>query len=193
MKRINILVTTLILVTFFSCDEASKGSKESQITKLRIENYLDTIQKSFKNYTTNTVIRKELNDFVKSDFKSKLNSGIFNDLPLKLNKVEKCNSKYVLKLEHSLTSKYYDRGLLNALEIEIYAETDEKTAKQLTENKFYLIEATFKEYITFQNNESYCAYSLMSPFMGFSSGISDNEIQFGAIGVKLKTIKPFTE
>jgi predicted acetyltransferase len=82
-------------------------------------------------------------------------------------------------LEHSLVSKLYQRGILNRIELDLYAYTDEKTAKSLQEEKFYLIEVDFKDYITHLNNEKYCAYVLTSPFMGYF----DNDIQLGAIGV----------
>jgi hypothetical protein len=106
-----------------------------------------------------------------------------------LNGIEKCGNKYILNLEHSLTSKLYDRGILSKLEIDLYAITDENTAKSLKEGEFYLTEVDFKDYITFMNNEKYCALVLMSPFMGYF----DNEIQFGAIAVNMKRIEPMKQ
>ncbi len=79
--------------------------------------------------------------------------------------------------------------MLSNLEIDLYCSIDEKKAKELTEGKFYLIDGKFNEYITFQNNEKYCAYVLMSPFVGFTSELEGNEIQFGSIAFDLKSIK----
>lgn len=157
--------------------------------KLRIENYIDTVQKKFPGFGSNSVIKDELNDFLRKDFKKSIDTGLLTDLPFKLDKVEKCGNKYILDLEHSLNSKFYDREILSDIEIGLFAITDEKTAKSLQEGQFYLVDVNFNEYITFQNNEKYCALVLMSPFMGYF----DNEIQFGAIGVNLKKIDKFTK
>ena len=75
--------------------------------------------------------------------------------------------------------------------MELYAITDEKTAKSLTEGNFYLVDVVFRDYLNFQNKDDYCAVVLMSPFMGFGSGITEDDIEFGAIGVQLNNIKPF--
>jgi hypothetical protein len=176
----------LVLISFalgVSCNNSKKTSNE--IVKLKIENYLETVQNKFSNFDTNTAINDELNDYLKKDFKEAINDGILIDLPFKLAKVEKCGNKYVLNLEHSLTSKLYDRDLLSDLEIDLYALTDEKTAKSLQEEQFYVVNIKFKDYINLKNKEKYCALVLMSPFMGYFA----NEIQFGAIAVELKNIK----
>lgn len=181
VTKLILLTTTLLVVA--SCDNPSKPQRE--IVKLKIENYIDTVQKKFPGFKTNSVIKEELNDFLKKDLKKSIDTGLLADLPFKLDKVEKCGNKYVLDLEHSLTSKLYNRGILSDLELDLYAFTDEKTAKSIQEGQFYVVDVDFKEYITFRNNEKYCALILMSPFMGYFN----NEIQFGAVGVNLKKIE----
>lgn len=180
--RLILLATGTLILT--SCNDSQQSSKRNEIKKLKIESYIDTIQKKFIGYETNGAIKEELNSYLKKDLKKAINTGLLTDLPFELDRVEKCGSNYILELEHSLTSKLYDRGILSDLEIDLYALTDEKTAKSLLEGQFYLAEVEFKEYITFHNNEKYCASVLMSPFMGYF----DKEIQFGAIAVKLKSI-----
>ena len=182
MNKLITLFSLVIMVLFFSCETSTKPK---EVVKLKIENYIESIQKKFIGYETNSVINDELNSYLKKNIKNEIKNGLLNDLPFKLDKVEKCRNKYIAVLEHSLNSKYYDRGILNDIELDLYAETDEKTAKSLIEGTFYLTEVNFKEYITFQNNQNYCALVLMSPFMGYF----DNEIQFGAIGVKLNKIE----
>ena len=187
MKVLKYILTITSLLVITSCNN-SKNSSQA-VSKLKIENYLDTLQKKFPNFETNTAIKDELNEYLRNDFINAINKDILSDLPFKLEKVEKCGDKYVLDLEHSLTSKLYDRGLLSNLEIDLYAFTDEKTAKSLQEGQFYLVSIKFKDYITFKNNEKYCALVLMSPFMGYF----DREIQFGAIAVDLKKIDKVVE
>jgi len=187
LSKFLFLATTTCLIV--SCDNSQNTTQEKKIVKLKIESYIDTVQNKFAGFETNSAIKDELNDFLKRDFKKAFDNGVLADLPFKLDKVEKCGSQYILDLEHSLTSKIYDRGILSKLEVDLYALTDEKTAKSLQEGQFYLADVEFKEYITFQNNEKYCALVLMSPFMGYF----DNEIQFGAIGVKLKKIDKFVK
>lgn len=179
-----LFVVTAIL-TISSCD--NPPNQQKTIVKLKIENYIDTVQKKFPGFDKNGAIKDELNDFLKKDFKKSIDTGLLSDLPFKLDKVEKCGNKYVLNLEHSLISKYYDRDVLNDIELDLYALTDEKTAKSLQEGQFYTVDLEFRDYITFQNKEKYCALVLMAPFMGYF----DNEIQFGAIGVNLKKIEKF--
>lgn len=186
MNKTKLFLLVVTLSAFISCDSSS--NKKQEFVSLKIENYLETVQNKFPNYNTNSAIKDELNEYLKSDFKKSIDTGLISDLPFKLEKVEKCGKKYVLNLEHSLTSKFYDRDILSDLELDLYALTDENTAKSLQEGQFYLIDVEFKEYITFQNNEKYCALVLMSPFIGYL----DNEIQFGAVGVNLKRIKKFT-
>jgi hypothetical protein len=185
-KFLVIAATTFLIV---SCDNSQNSSQEKKIEKLKVETYIDTARNKFAGFETNGAIKDELNNFLKTDFKKAIDKGVLADLPFKLDKVEKCGSQYILDLEHSLTSKFYDRGILSILEVDLYALTDEKTAKSLQEGQFYLADVEFKEYITFQNNEKYCALVLMSPFMGYF----DNEIQFGAIGVRLKKIEKFVK
>lgn len=185
-KFLFIATTTFLIV---SCDNSQNSSQEKKIVKLKVETYIDTVQNKFVGFETNGAIKDEINDFLKKDFKKAIDDGVLADLPFRLDKVEKCGSQYILDLEHSLTSKLYKRGILNDLEVDLYALTDEKTAKSLQEGQFYLADVEFKEYITFQNNEKYCALVLMSPFMGYF----DNEIQCGAIGVKLKKIEKITK
>jgi hypothetical protein len=180
-----LIISTLLIIT--SCNNSKNSSQE--VVKLKIENYIDTVQEKFPNFETNTAIKDELNEYLRKDLKKAINKDILIDLPFKLEKVEKCGNRYVLDLEHSLTSKLYDRGVLSELEIDLYALTDEKTAKSLQEGQFYLVSVKFKDYITFKNNEKYCALVLMSPFMGYF----DNEIQFGAIAVDLKKINKATK
>ena len=185
-KLILLAIGTFILT---SCNDSQQSSKQNEIKKLKIESYIDTIQKKYIGYEANGAIKEELNSYLKKDLKKAINTGVLTDLPFKLDRVEKCGNNYVLALEHSLTSKLYDRGVLGDIEIDLYALTDEKTAKSLVEGQFYLAEVEYKEYITFENSEKYCALVLMSPFMGYF----DNEIQFGAIGVKLKSIVPIKQ
>ena len=183
----------ITILTTTSCDDTSNNPNNVATTpKLKIESYLDSIQKIYPRYDSNTAIKDEMNAYLKKDFIQKFNNGLLDDLPFMLDRVEKCDNKYVLDLEHSLTSKYYKTGMLNNLEIDLYCETDEKTAKGLTEKEFYLVNGNFKDYINLQNKDNYCAYVLMAPFLGFDKGLTgDDEIQFGAIGVKLKSIKKF--
>ena len=193
MKKLNLFFYIFIVIlAMSSCnDTQSNTNRLTAIRKLKIESYLDSIQKMYPRYDSNSAIKDEMNAYLKKDFIQKFDNGLLNDLPFMLNRVEKCDKRYIINLEHSLTSKYYKTGLLNNLEIDLYCETDEQTAKGLTEKKFYLIDGKFKDYINFQNKEKYCAYVLMAPFLGFSKGIIDDEIQFGAIGIKLNSIKPF--
>ena len=183
MNKIYFLFLALLLL---NCNE----SKPSGKSETKIETYLKTTESKYQNYKTNSAVRDELNNFIKKDFISQFNNSILSDLPFQLDRVEKCaNGKYILSLEHSLTSKLEDEGMLANLEIDLYCSIDEKKAKELTEGKFYLIDGKFNEYITFQNNEKYCAYVLMSPFVGFTSDLEGNEIQFGSIAFDLKSIK----
>lgn len=188
MERIFNSTFVFLLLSFLliSCNE-----KPKEIKRLKIEHYLDSLQSKYPNHSTNTVIKDELNQSFQKDFKKAINDSILNDLPFKLDKVEKCNDRYILSLEHRFTSKYYKRDLLDDFEIELYATTDKVTAKKLTEGKFYLIDCSFINYINFQNNEKYCAYVLYSPFEGFGADISGHQIECGAIAVKLKNIKLF--
>lgn len=182
LKLILLTTTALIIV---SCNNSKQTSRDKGNVNFKIETYIDSLDSNYAGFETNDVIKEELNDFLKNDFKKAIDKGVLTDLPFKLNKVEKCGTQYMLVLEHSLTSKLYDRGLLSDLEIDLYAFTDEKTAKSLIEGQFYLVEVEYKDYITFQNNKKYCALVLLSPFMGHF----DHEIQFGAISVKLKKIE----
>ncbi len=184
---------SIAILTTNSCNESQNNTNNIATTpKLKIESYLDSIQKMYPRYDSNTAIKDEMNAYLRKDFVQKFNNGLLNDLPFMLNRVEKCGNSFVLDLEHSLSSKYYKSGMLNNIEIDLYCETDEATAKGLTEKEFYLVDGTFKDYINFQNKDKYCAYVLMAPFLGFDKGIIDeDEIQFGAIGVKLKSIKKF--
>jgi hypothetical protein len=183
MKNFKFILLLTSFAFVVSCNNSKKYSNE--IVNLKIEDYLETAQNKFPNFDTNTAINDELNDYLEKDFKEALNSGILTDLPFKLAKVEKCGNKYVLKLEHSLTSKLYDRDVLSSLEIDLYALTDEKKAKSLEEGQFYVVNIKFKDYINLNNNEKYCASVLMSPFMGYFA----NQIQFGAIAVDLENIE----
>lgn len=182
MNVTKLVSLAIILFAISGCNNSSDS--EQNVVKLRIENYIDTVQKKFPNYNFNGAIKDELNEYLKNDFKKSLDTGLLADLPFKLDKVEKCGKKYVLDLKHSLTSKLYDRDLLSDVELDLYALTDEKTAKSLKEGQFYTVDVEFKEYITFHNNKKYCALVLTSPFMGYFG----NEIQLGAIGVDLKKI-----
>ncbi len=185
MNSIKLFILAIVLFSIASCDNISNS--EQKIGKLRIENYIETLQKKFPGFSSNSVIKDELNEFFKKDFRKSIDTGLLSDLPFKLEKVEKCGNKYVLDLRHSLSSKFYDREILNSIELDLCALTDEKIAKSLKEGQFYVVDINFKEYITLQNNEKYCALVLMAPFMGYY----DNEIQFGAIGVNLKKIDKF--
>nr|WP_315423924.1 hypothetical protein [uncultured Pedobacter sp.] len=187
MKSIKNPLLIAISCLFISCGSSSTVQKQTRT--LNIERYLDSIQNKFNGYNTNTVIKDELNETLKKDFKKAIKKGVLKDLPFKLNRVEKCGDKYILDLEHLLTSKYYDTGVLSKVEMSIYAITNEQTAKSIKEGEFYLIDFRFNEYITFNNNDRYCALVLMSPFMGYFG----DEIQFGAIGGKLIKINKFTE
>ena len=176
----------LIAISLLSCKEPKPANKVEK----KIEKYLINLQLKYPNFGSNSAIRQELNDYLKSDFKKKFNDSILSDLPFKLNKVEKCKKGlYILSLEHSLTSKLENEGLLSNLEIDLYCPIDESKAKKLTEGDFYYINGKFKEYLTFENNEKYCAYVLMSPYVGFDSEITNGEIQFGSIGFELLNIK----
>lgn len=155
------------------------------MSPLKIETYINRVEKKFAGFETNSLITDELNNYLKKDLNKEIDKGILDDLPFMLNGIEKCGNQYVLDLEHSLTSKLYDRGILSNLEIDLYAITDEKTAKSLQEGQFYLTKVEFKDYITLQNNEKYCALVLMSPFMGYFN----SELQFGAVAVNLKQIE----
>ena len=183
MKIFKFILFLTLFAIVVSCNNSKKSSNE--IAELKIENYLETVENKFPNFETNTAINDELNDYLKKDFKEAINNGILTDLPFKLTKVEKCGNKYVLNLEHSLTSKFYDKYVLSNLEIDLYALTDEKTAKSLQEEQFYVVNIKFKDYINLNNKEKYCALVLMSPFMGYFA----NEKQFGAIAVDLKNIE----
>jgi hypothetical protein len=180
--------TSLIfnIILLFACNNDIKNKEDE---KLKIETYLDSLQNKFKGFEQNSVVREELNSYLKVNFNKEINNNILNDLPLKLEKVEKCGNNYILHLNHSLTNKYYNRATLKDIELELYAETDEKTAKSVIEGKYYLTDVEFKEYITYKNNEKYCALVLMSPFMGYFY----DEIQFGAIGVTLNKIDNLTK
>ncbi|OJV33672.1 MAG: hypothetical protein BGO29_02150 [Bacteroidales bacterium 36-12] len=184
MSEVKLVALVLILNLVLSCQESK--DKTAVIKKIQIENYIDSVTIKFPGFKSNSLINEELNDFLKEDFKIAIDSGILLDLPFKLYKVEKCNNKYVLKLQHSLTSKLYKRGILNQIELDLYAFTDEQTAKSLREDLFYTVDVRFIEYITFNNNEKFCARVLSSPFMGYYK--FDDEIKFGAIGVELKNI-----
>ena len=192
MKKLFTIV--LILLTLASCNEFQNSSKlKEENPKLKIEKYFDTLSKSYAGYEENSVIREEMNEFLKTDFSKKVEDGLIEDLPFLLEEIKKCNNKYIAVLEHSLTSKYYEHGILDDVELEFYAETDEETAKNLIEKKYYLIKGSFQEYITCDNNKKYCALVLMSPFMGFQAGgVTGDEIEFGAIGIKLDSIRQFT-
>lgn len=189
MSAVRLIAFVTIICLVFSCQESKH--KAEVIQKIQIENYIDSITKKFPGFKSNSLITDELNDFLKEDFKKSINSGILLDLPFQLHKVEKCNNKFVITLEHSLTSKFYKRGLLNQLELDLYAFTDEQTAKALREDLFYTVDVRFIEYITFENNEKYCAYVLRSPFIGYYK--FDDELKFGAIGVQLKNINLFSQ
>ena len=183
MNRIYLFFITIL---FLSCNETKPPKKIEK----KIEIYLNDLQSKYPNFDSNSAIRQELNDFLKIDFKKKFNDSILSDLPFKLDRVEKCeNGLYILNLEHSLTSKLEKEGILSSLEIDLYCSIDENKAKKLIEGDFYYINGKFKEYLTFQNNEKYCANVLMSPYIGFDSEISNGEIQFGSIGFELKNIK----
>ena len=182
----------VIMLCISSCTESgSKNGKGDSASKLKIEIYLDSIQAKFPRSDSNTAIKEEMNDYLKTDFKARFNDGLMNDLPFALEKVEKCDKKYIAVFEHSLNTKYYKTGMLDKIEMDLYCQTDEQTAKKLVEKEFYLINGKFKDYINFQNNEKYCALVLMSPFQGFSNGILGEEVQFGAIGIKLDSIQRF--
>lgn len=187
MRLLKILTLTIIVI---SCNDLNKERTTSRL-KLKVETYLDTIPNAYVGHEDNTVIEDEMNEFLRSDFPKQFNDGLLDDLPFILEKVEKCNNKYVVNLVHALNTKYYKHGILNYFDVEIYGETDEETAKSLIERDTYLIKGTFKEYLTFRNNKKYCAFVLVSPFMGYGSGLTDNEIEFGAIGIKLDSIKRF--
>jgi len=178
-------------MTLLAC--VSNSDKVKEIPTLKIVNYLDTLQSKYPNNKTNSAIKDELNDFFKKDFKKKINQGILEDLPFILDKVEKCGKRYVVSLQHSLTSKVYKSRLLDDLEIDLYGFVDEKTAKSLIEKKPYLVKCKFIEYINFQNNQKYCATVLMSPFMGFPSDTYSSAIQLGALGVKIDLISLFND
>lgn len=117
-----------------SCNDLSKTKNTHQV-KLKIETYLDSIPKNYEGHKENSVIEEEMNTFLKSDFPKQFNDGLLDDLPLILDRVEKCDNMYIVNLEHSLTSKYYKHGVLSDFDIEIYGETDEQTAKSLIEKK----------------------------------------------------------
>lgn len=191
MNKLFIILFGLISILAISCQD-SKTSK-TEAPELKIETYLDTIPAKYEGYKTNSVIREELNNFLKEDFKKQFDKGLLNDLPFKLDAIENCGNKYIANLSHLLSSKYYNSGVLDQIEIEIYAETDEVTAKQLVEKRNYLISGKFKEYITFQNNDNYCAMVLMAPYLGYQKDNSTEEIQFGAIGIQLDSIQEFKE
>ena len=178
------IIKLIMLITGAICIISCNNLQQKEIPPLKIETYIDSIQKTFVGFETNGAITEELNSFLKKDLKKAIDMGVLTDLPFKLTRVEKCGDHYILNMEHSLTSKLYDRGILSNLEIDLYDITDEKIAKSLQEGQFYLTEVEFKDYITFQNKEKYCALVLMSPFMGYFA----NEIQFGAIAVNLKRI-----
>jgi len=183
MNRIYLFLIAILLL---SCNE----KKPTQKIEKKIETYLIDLQTKYPNFNTNSVIRQELNDFLKNDFKKKFNNSILSDLPFKLDRVEKCgNGLYILNLEHSLTSKLENEGILSNLEIDLYCSIDKNKAKKLIEGDFYYISGKFKEYLTFQNNEKYCANVLMSPYIGFDSDFNNGEIQFGSIGFELMNIK----
>jgi hypothetical protein len=185
MKTIKFIIYFTGIICMMSCEK----QHQKEISTLKIENYINNVEKKFVGFETNSLINDELNTYLKKNLKTEINKGVLNDLPFMLNGIEKCGNKYILNLEHSLTSKLYDRGILSKLEIDLYAITDENTAKSLKEGEFYLTEVDFKDYITFMNNEKYCALVLMSPFMGYF----DNEIQFGAIAVNMKRIEPMKQ
>lgn len=181
MKIIKLIVLLTVIICLPSCNNLQK----KEMPPLKIETYISGVEKKFVGFETNSVISDELNNFLKKDLNKEIDKGVLNDLPFMLNGIEKCGDQYILNLQHSLSSKLYDRGILSNLEIDLYAITDEKTAKSLQEGQFYLTKVEFKDYITFQNNKKYCALVLMSPFMGYF----DNEIQFGAVAVNLKQIE----
>ncbi len=179
------IIKLVMLLTGIICITSCNYLQKKEMPTLKIETYITGMEKKFVGFETNSVITDELNSYLKKDLNKEIDKGVLNDLPFMLNGIEKCGNHYILNLEHSLTSKLYDRGILSNLEIDLYAITDEKTAKSLQEGQFYLTEVEFKDYITFQNKEKYCALVLMSPFMGYF----DNEIQCGAVAVNLKHIK----
>lgn len=188
MKNTFKLLAFITIIFFsFSCIKEKPNDRKL----LKFERYLDSIQTKFPNHQINSVINDELNQALEKDFKNIINNNTLSDLPLKLERAEKCNNKYILTLNHYLTDKYYKNFLIGNLEIQLYAITDEKTAKKLIKNKFYTVECTFKDFITFRNNQKYCATVLMAPFLGISNNEYEKEIQCGAIAVKLKDIKPF--
>ena len=105
-------------------------------------------------------------------------------LDMLIESADVCPIAYGYSESAIIRSKWGFRGILSNLEIDLYATTDEETAKSLQIEQFYLTEVEFKDYITLKNKEKYCALVLMSPFMGYFA----NELQFGAIAVNLKHI-----
>lgn len=181
----------LFCFAIISCNNQSGTKDNKRKSGYKIEHYLDTIQNRFVNHEKNSVIQAELNDFLKEDFKNSVNNGIISDLPMKLESIEKCNKNYILKLQHSLISKYSKGELLDMLHIELYAITDEKTARGLNQGDYYVGDYEFNEYLDFGNKDKYCLYTLWAPFRGFGKGMSlSKEIEFGGIGVNLKSITP---
>jgi hypothetical protein len=188
MNKLITIICYSALIFLNSCDNKSMNE---EVKNLKIENYLDSLQTIYKGYKENSVIKEELNTTIKKNFGNKINDGILNDLPFKLIETKKCYDHYILDLEFSQYDNYFDsfslnyKRILNKLKIKIIAETDERTAKSLSEGLFYLIEINFKEYLTFENKSKSCIELLWSPYEGYL----DNEIEFGAINAKLKKIE----
>ena len=175
MKYILIFSFALVI---WGCEEPKK---EKAIPKKKIELYLESQELKNKGYDKNNVIKEEMNAMIFVEFPSKIDSGYLSDLPLKLMKVERCRDKFVANYKLEYVEWHHCYGLLNKVDLELFAFIDEATARNLIEGKYYLSDFKFIEYINYKNNRKYCVSILDSPFIGYFM----DEIEFGAIGVNL--------
>ncbi len=182
------IIYTLLIIVMMGCDNSS--SKNNFIKRYKVETFVDSfkIKNEFKGYENNSVIRDELNESFKKEFKKVFNTGLFDDYPFILDKVEKCNNKYVVYFNHQIRPDNEKERLIGEINFELYGLVDEKTAKSLIEKKRYFLKSQFREFLYGYNKDNYCAFSLWSPFMGYSQSNGYEEIQFGAIGIQIDSI-----
>lgn len=208
MNKTNNIIFTLfsvliviIILALIKLQGDNNSPKAKIIENVRLVSYSDSFRMKYPNFTKNTAIREEMNISLKKSLRKRIDTGFLVDYPLKLYKVEKCDSKYVVEFSSRYSNTYHKasdyeyvplsdiyKGI-DKIDFELVSYVNEKTAKNLTENNVYFVDAKFREYIDINSSVKFCKYILYSPFIGYGETSAINyELEFGAIAVDIISI-----
>lgn len=187
------LILPIIFFSLFSCSDL----KEIPKPNFAFEKYLDSIKSIDSLWQENTAVRESVNKAIKKDLVLKIDKGLFDDYPLEIDRINECNGKYYLELDNyyhlnKFRGNFYYN--INDARFDFVGEVSKEEAFKLKEKSIIKVKFKFAEYINFKNNDKYCKYVLMSPFIGLESGMTvTKSVEFGAIAIKIDSISSYNE